>query len=339
MTPLLIGILTTLATVSPAAVAAGQSDTVMPGNCRMYASDAGRRDTDIRVMVTDLHNLPGALYGRRMKAKPGWSVILKDIRGEEIILGIRADETDDDRLGTSAAVRLSAWLSGESGPLWTKKEPGHLAAPGSPEALFLSRRGDRWQAAVAAGKRLNFDRIELPAGFNIDSIGVSAGQEGKVIVREVSSSCRPLPDDLRSEWSGNIEALHHYLARSADPLEGYWHWYDSTIDEDLLRPGGDYRLAIVRKPAEDGVDTLAVGHPYLILYLDGAYIEKANWTAGMIKGELRPTPTGNVFDAVWYDTSMRPMSHAIKGVVESDILLTITFPYQQSRIRLHRTER
>ncbi len=339
MAPLLIGILTTLATVSPAAAAAGQSDTVMPGTCRMYASDAGRRDTDIRVMVTDLHNLPGAFYGKHMKTKPGWNVILKDNLGEEVILGIKADETDDYGLGTSAAVSLSARLPGQPKPLWTKKVAGHLAAPGSPEALFLSRRGDRWQAAVGAGKRLNFDRIELPAGFNIDSIGVSAGQEGKVIVREISISSRPMPEDLRSEWSGNIEALHHYLARSADPLEGYWHWYDSTIDEDLLRPGGDYRLAIVRKPVQSDTDSIAAGHPYLILYLDGAYIEKANWTAGMIKGELRPTPTGNVFDAVWYDTSMRPMSHAIKGVVESDILLTITFPYQQSRIRLHRTER
>lgn len=342
MTALLPSLLAAAISGPQPAVNLSLPDTLTAGEQTVCACPIGKRDADVRFMVTDLHNLPEALYGRRLRRNPGWSVVLKSADGAAITLSLKSDETDFDGVSTSQAVNLSAYADGSPKPLWSKKVPGHLGAPGAPEAFTLLRRGGHWQAATAAaGHRAFFGDIDLPANFSVDSIGAATSAEGKIILNRVDITMLPAPADLHSEWSGHIDRLHDYLTRSVDPLEGYWYWFDATIDEDLLRPGGDYRLAIVRNPADlhpDGPDDFR-NRNYHIIYLDGAKIERHNWTEGMIKGELTPTAVGGVYNLTWYDSSMLPMSHSIKASVDRNMVITISFPYQQTQVRLHKSDR
>jgi hypothetical protein len=101
--------------------------------------------------------------------------------------------------------------------------------------------------------------------------------------------------------------------------------YDRVLDEDLLRLGGDYKLAIIR--GDKGYD---------LVYLSGAKVNSSYWERGMIKGKLLSDDYGGAFNVVWYDSQQTAMSHDIKAQSENGVMLTINFPYQSSQLRLHK---
>lgn len=113
---------------------------------------------------------------------------------------------------------------------------------------------------------------------------------------------------------------------SSDPIEGRWAVFDSSMNEDLLRIGGDYKLAIIRRP--DGC--------YEIIYLSGADVNAGAWEAGMLKGLMRPSGVATVYDLEWIDPYGGKLSRRLKAQHDSDALITLQFPYQSSTLRLHK---
>ena len=117
-------------------------------------------------------------------------------------------------------------------------------------------------------------------------------------------------------------ALNEYLAQSTDPIEGYWKYLDRDMQDEWLRLGGRYTLAVVR--ADDGYD---------LIYLDGAQVKKSLWKEGMIKGHLVKTMFVGNYDATWIDATLEPIDKDVQATIENGIILTISFPVYKSQVR------
>ena len=121
-------------------------------------------------------------------------------------------------------------------------------------------------------------------------------------------------------WTG--ETLDAYFEQSSDPVEGYWKYLDRDMEEEWLRLGGRYTLAVVR--ADDGYD---------IIYIDGAQVKKSMWQSGMKKGHISRTLfTGN-YDLTWIDATMEPMDKDAYATIENGVILTFNFPEYKSQVR------
>ncbi len=127
--------------------------------------------------------------------------------------------------------------------------------------------------------------------------------------------------DLQTEWTR--EALDEYFAQSADPVEGYWQYLDRDMDDEWLRLGGRYTLAIVQSD-----------YGYDIIYIDGAQVKKSLWQPGMLKGRITKTIfTGN-YNLYWIDATMEPIDDEAYATVENGVILTLNFPTYKSQVRL-----
>lgn len=121
--------------------------------------------------------------------------------------------------------------------------------------------------------------------------------------------------------------LKQRLDDSEDPLEGIWVIFDRTLDESLLRLGGDYKLAIVKNHDR-----------YDIIYLEGARVNGNIWKPGMIKGHLLPTPFSGLYNLRWKDSEGKVLSNSITAQSGEGNTLLLQFPYHSSTIRLRRID-
>ena len=119
-----------------------------------------------------------------------------------------------------------------------------------------------------------------------------------------------------------LDTLDEYLARSADPMEGYWKYFDRDMQDEWLRLGGRYTLAVVR--ADDGYD---------LIYIDGAQVKKSLWQPGMLKGHITKTAFSGNYDMTWIDATMEPIDEDAYATIENGILLTLYFPVFKSQVR------
>lgn len=118
------------------------------------------------------------------------------------------------------------------------------------------------------------------------------------------------------------EALDEYFATSEDPNEGYWKYLDRDMQDDWLRLGGRYTLAVVR--SDDGYD---------IIYLEGAQVKKSLWHEGMLKGHMTKTVFSGNYDATWIDATMEPIEKDVQATIENGVILTLYFPVYKSQVR------
>ncbi len=280
----------------------------------------------LSIEITDLHNLPGRRYGKLMHEKPGWGVVLRSTDNREYRIRLKADETESNGIGTTAGILLELDSAGHI--LYRRCVPGILAAPGKRERLSLRRSESKWSVSVVSNRIYDMGELPIPSDFSIDSLGVYANRGGLVKIESIRTNPEIAPADLQTGWSDLI-ALSSHLERSSDILEGYWQTFDYTLDTDLLRLGGNYRLAIVRD-----------GDRYLLIYLDGAQIDKQKWKSGMLKGELHSSGFPGIWETSWIDASFSPMTKGIKAfTTDNGTILTIEFPYQESSLRLRRLEK
>ena len=294
-------------------------DTISGNQTIMFPVKPGVRDMRLKAVVSDLQSKNPLLTERQ----PEWGISLRQTDGEELRVSIRSGETDDNGLGTMQAVCATATTP--DGRSLTIKAPGHLASSGNRNMATLARIRGEWRLTVAADKVCDLGALPIPEGFTADSVGLFAGQGSKIAIESITFTQEPVPEDLMSRWA-DPDSLDRHLTRSTDLIEGYWHVFDSTLENDLLRLGGDYMLAIVKDEGR-----------YLIVYLGGAETNRGLWSPGMIKGELQPTAFGGIFDLTWIDACLRPMSHRLKAyTADSSTTLTLEFPYQQSMVRLRR---
>ena len=119
-----------------------------------------------------------------------------------------------------------------------------------------------------------------------------------------------------------VDALDEYFAQSADPAEGYWKYLDRDMQDDWLRLGGRYTLAVVR--ADDGYD---------LIYIDGAQVKKTMWQTGMLKGHMTKTIFSGNYDLTWIDATMEPIEKDAQASIENGVILTLSFPVYKSQVR------
>lgn len=134
-----------------------------------------------------------------------------------------------------------------------------------------------------------------------------------------------LPQSNHINKKFSVVELKEYLANSIDPMEGYWVIFDRELDESLLKMGGHYTLACVK----DGED-------YVLLYLEGATVNKTGWTTGDTKAYLKTSPFEGIYDVEWLDAMKEPMGNDIKAQLGEGMTITMQFPYQASQIRLRK---
>ncbi|MDE5886150.1 MAG: hypothetical protein K2H46_01035 [Muribaculaceae bacterium] len=133
------------------------------------------------------------------------------------------------------------------------------------------------------------------------------------------SSLKP---DVSPLWKEK-NLLDEYFKKSKDPLEGYWALFDRDLEESLLRPGGNYHLALIND-----------GDKYLLLYIGGAVINNKKWRQGMVKAILTPGLFQDIFNVEWIDAEGNPLSESIVAQHEDNGILSIQFPYHNSSLRL-----
>lgn len=113
--------------------------------------------------------------------------------------------------------------------------------------------------------------------------------------------------------------------RPREEIEGLWTYLDRVTDDNRARLGGMYNLLVVKD-----------GDRYLILYHSGAKVNSEKWNRMMIKGELRPTPFVGHFDLKWYDAMMREVEDECSATLDSEGILSLSFPIHKSSLRFYR---
>lgn len=161
--------------------------------------------------------------------------------------------------------------------------------------------------------------IDRPAGAV--SVGYIVGPGARVAIeRAVLSIDNEKQVNARIMWTR--EDLDAYFEQSADPVEGYWTYLDRDMQDEWLRLGGRYTLAIVR--GDDGYD---------LIYIDGAQVKKSQWQCGMLKGHMTKTVFSGNYDLRWIDATMEPIEKDAYTTIENGIILTLNFPVFKSQVR------
>lgn len=157
---------------------------------------------------------------------------------------------------------------------------------------------------------------------DVDSIGFIIGSAARLKIRYPDIEYAAVPRIGVSAVYTDSVALVRYLERSPDPIEGIWTEFDRVLEEDNLRMGGDYRLALLKN-----------GRGYDIVYISGALKNPGLWKRGMLKGRLSETPFEGVFDVEWLDASGHTVWGKTRAQYESP-LLRFHFSGFSSELRL-----
>ena len=273
---------------------------------------------------------------RNLKPSKAWGFVVSDSKGKAFI-DIHSVETDFDGLSSRPALEVEGRLAGEAYAknsfadrtnVIRRIKSGMKGPDPSGSLNFFKLAVSNGEMFLAGGLHTPEPLLsmQLPEGFRPDSIGFYLAPGASIspdFVRLSSSSLSP----FLTPWD-DPDLLNEYLQASLDWLEGYWQPLDRSLDEALLRLGGDYRFALVR--AENGYD---------LIYLSGAKINPDAWRRGMLKASLRPSGIKDVWNIVWYDSMHAPLSHELKAQFDNNGTLSIQFPYQNSQLRLQRTGR
>lgn len=157
-------------------------------------------------------------------------------------------------------------------------------------------------------------------------VGLIVYPATKIYTRRISLTYTPNhANRLTTKW--DTQSINRHLSKSLDSLEGYYTYLDRNFDEDLLRLGGKYTVALIKN--HQGYD---------LIYIEGADINQHQWHTGMIKATLKPTKFQKVFAMTWYDSQMLPLSKDV--IVQFDNnTMTINFPYQKSSLRLSKIQK
>lgn len=168
-------------------------------------------------------------------------------------------------------------------------------------------------SVAASGSPCTAFGFEAMPGAEIRVADIAFTDTSPAAGKDSDRLCIPL-SDLKSR-----------LAGSRDSLEGYWTLFDRTLDESLLRMGGDYRFAMVKEEGR-----------YLLLYLSGARVCPNEWKEGMVKAVFTPTPFPGIYDAEWTDAEGKKISESVKAQEGEGATLTVQFPYHNSTLRLRK---
>ncbi|MDE6371154.1 MAG: hypothetical protein K2K92_06665 [Duncaniella sp.] len=172
---------------------------------------------------------------------------------------------------------------------------------------------------------LSVDKIIIP-----EKAGVWSNGDARVTVLTTFQS---LPPEISLASGYTKEMLDERFSATTDPLEGYWAYFDRVNDPTYSRPGGRYRLAVVRRENADiphGNISLPV---YDIVYVDGAEIMPDSWHPMMLKGRITGTIFEGQYDIEWIDSTLQPHNQDLNASLSDGSLLTLSFPLLKATLR------
>ncbi len=271
----------------------------------------------------------------RYRKNPSWGIFLTGIDGRRCWISISKDpETPSSDLGSrlpGTVITLSEETPAIPAPadassnITTSAEVAidDASVPFAGESLWIIEYKDE-QLTVSAGARGVTTLARMPLMLEeISSFGFVASPAAEILISDVSLTLTP---SSPPQATVNINDLNRIFEDSEDPIEGYWEIFDRTLDEALLKLGGDYRLAIAK-----------AGERYEIIYLSGARTDGSRWKPGMLKGILSPTAFPGLFNLEWIDAEGESLSNSVTAQYGYNSILTLQFPYHSSVIRLRKS--
>lgn len=272
-------------------------------------------------------------------ARSGWGLFLTRSDGSRTWITVTGEEKHDG-ISSRAALKVAATDGATATPSATAWLTDGADCHSGPNIWRVEAEG-RF-LALYGGNRQSVKVLEIPSGeASLTSFGFTASPGCRLRLDDITLEPRVTTAYNEGLTVTDRETLCDYLDNVSGSPEGIWAMFDRTLEEDLLRQGGDYTVAIVKAEAfpsekmplrDDGRQM------FLILYLSGARVNAAKWKPGMLKGTLTATPFNGIYDAVWIDAEGQPLSREIKAQTAADGTLGIQFPYQSSAIRLRRVD-
>lgn len=264
---------------------------------------------------------------RQSASLPPWGIILTTDGNERMSLMLSLSENSDDDFNPGPGIRpCLTHAHGDS--VISVKRGGYI------RDIDCGNGDNRFRLTLLnnilqlyGGKRCDTEIFSSDiGGFMPDSIGFILSPGASVEIGDISLSKGEAPHfNISHDTFPDLYTLDQYLSHQHDMTEGYWQIFDYNLDDDLLKKGGDYRVAIVRR-----------GSGYDILYLSGATVNAESWHPLMLKAELHDTPVSGVYDLIWHDAMGCQMTTGLKAQRSDDDIITLHFPAQTSTLRLHR---
>ncbi|MCM1005611.1 MAG: hypothetical protein NC402_04865 [Prevotella sp.] len=159
----------------------------------------------------------------------------------------------------------------------------------------------------------------------LQSVGVAAPENTELTVKRAMFVSAPIQGGNGMQ-AFTTQEVEQALNAADDPYSGYWTLLDYSLDNNVLRTGGDYMLALI-PDMSDGYD---------IVYSEGAGVNPAAWQPGTLKGHLTPTRLAGVYRIQWIDAEQIPLPEIGTLQFSGIDLCTVSFPYLSSTFRLHR---
>lgn len=253
---------------------------------------------------------------------PGWGVVMKSDTSTTVISFATCDNRFDETY-SSPHVEMRIKIGGKD--CGSKKLFSNFNLTDGENAFRISSGKSGWR--LYAGDRtyrLIAESDKVPT--YIDSIGYIVYPGGKITVDNMSvETSGSSMSDISYGMEMDEASIRSVLHKSYDKMTGEWAVFDRMLEDNYLRLGGDYRLAIVKNA--DGYD---------ILYLGGAEKNPTRWRAGMKKGRLIAGPFKDVYDMEWIDVSGKTI-RGLKAQYEEP-LLRVIFPEMSSELRLGKVQ-
>lgn len=281
------------------------------------------------IVVARWHNLTPRSDRRYSKLTPnGFSpaqgICLTSLRGDTLtaLLSVKGTE------GVEYAehIFLDIKISSVSGVVTQQSLPLpaiSIQKMSSEWCMRLSATYGQYSVELATPDFANVCTVDAP-GFAADNAGIML--EPGAALQLCNFAYMLYPDGRTETEAVNVDSLQQQLLSSRDMLEGVWDYYDRTLDESLLRPGGRYRLLIKR--IKQGC--------YNLYYLAGAEKNPDLWRRGMLKGRLEALPTGK-YVLEWRDAEGVWMQKGLTAFLEDASTLTLLFPSLSGTVRFVRT--
>lgn len=220
------------------------------------------------------------------------------------------------------AIAISADMVGDYIP---ERE---CVASGKRNTFKFSTFGGKYQLSEGGKKGRILSNGYFPDDFSIDSIGFLLSPGVALQIDNITLEIDDTPEVPKGLALQTPDSLRHYLSETTDILEGEWSVMEYSLDESLLRQGGDYRVAIIKSPRKEG--------RYDILYLEGAEVNKSAWRPLMLKGSLDSSDIADIYDICWIDAFGAKMDKRLKAQQEDENTLTLYFPAQGSTLKLRK---
>lgn len=303
-----------------------RSSATITDSCTLHSPMTG---FSLTFRATNINSRPGHRYkytdadgmGKSV-TDPAWGFFISSPTGQKTWVTVSPEEKQGP-ISSSAALRIIISSDGGKKTLYSGIADSGLNPFDGANIWRLTTCGN--ELILSAGNRSMSEIAKVQGNGECHAFGFAASPGAAILITDISIiQDSPLSGMKAGEWQ-DPGRLDRHFADSDDPLEGYWTLFDRTLDESLLRMGGDYRLAIVKD-----------GGRYEIIYIDGAKTNSGKWERGMAKGILYPEPFPGIFNVEWIDAEGKHLGNGIKAQTGEGDTLLIQFPYQSSTVRLRR---